>query len=120
MRKGIIESEYGTITIKKDVIAQYAGHVAATTAGVIGMAGFSIKDGVYKILKRESLRKGVDIDIENNELIINFHIFVNYGVRIPVIANNIIDNVMHTIKSYIGLSVKEINIYVEGMRNMED
>ena len=57
----------------------------------------------------------VTID-ENNEISIEFHVIIAYGVNISTIAENIISSVKYKVEAYTGMTVKKINIYVEGVR----
>ena len=75
--KGYLSNENGEIIIENEVIAQYAGHAALECFGIVGMATISMKDGIAKLLKGDSISKGVNVVIgENNELSIDFHIIV--------------------------------------------
>ena len=51
--KGHMNTDLGQITIDSDVIAAYAGSVAMEVFGIVGMAAISVKDGVFKLLKKE-------------------------------------------------------------------
>ncbi len=44
--------------IDPEVIAKYAGTVAVECFGIVGMAAVSMKDGLVKLLKKESLTRG--------------------------------------------------------------
>ena len=68
--KGYLSNENGEIIIENEVIAQYAGHAALECFGIVGMATISMKDGIAKLLKGDSISKGVNVVIgENNELV---------------------------------------------------
>ena len=56
---------------------------------------------------------------ENNEITIDFHIIVAYGVNIATIADNIISSVKYKIEEFTGMKVKKVNIYVEGVRTID-
>ena len=115
--KGKMSTELGEITIDPEVIAKYAGTTACECFGIVGMAAVSMRDGLVKLLKRDSLSKGIEVSIdENNEIRINFHIIIAYGVNISTIADNIINSVKYKVEAYTGMTVKRINIYVEGVR----
>ena len=47
---------------------------------------------------------------------IEFHVIIAYGVNISTIAENIISSVKYKVEAYTGMTVKKINIYVEGVR----
>ena len=55
MMKGSMSTDLGIITINPEVIAKYAGSVAVECFGIVGMAAVSVKDGMARLLKRESL-----------------------------------------------------------------
>lgn len=115
--KGNISNENGEIIIENEVIAQYAGNAALGCFGIVGMATISMKDGIAKLLKGDSITKGVNVRInDNNELAIDFHIIVAYGVSISTVCENLTSTVKYQVESMTSMKVKAINIYVEGVR----
>jgi len=115
--KGCISTDLGIITIDSEVIAKYAGTVAVECFGIVGMAAVSMKDGLVKLLKRESLAHGIQVEIsEDNKLTINFHVIVSYGVSISAVSDNLVNNVKYKVEEFTGMEVDKINIYVEGVR----
>ena len=111
-----IVNEYGTITIDSEVLARMAGLAAMDCYGIVGMAAKSVKDGIFQLLKAESLTKGIKLSINDNKISIDFHIIVEYGTNISVIANNVINTVKYTLEDAVGLEVEQINVFVEGVR----
>lgn len=110
-------TDLGIITIDPEVIAKYAGTVAVECFGIVGMAAVSMKDGLVKLLKRESLTHGIQVAIsDDNKLTINFHVIVSYGVSISAVADNLVSNVKYKVEAFTGMEVEKINIYVEGVR----
>ena len=77
--KGRINTKLGEIQINPEVIAKYAGITAVECFGIVGMAAVSMKDGLVKLLKKESLTHGINVDIEENHIILDFHVIVAYG-----------------------------------------
>ena len=68
--KGRISNKMGEIQINPDVIALYAGTIAVECFGIVGMAAVSMKDGLVKLLKGDSITRGISVVIdENNQLI---------------------------------------------------
>ena len=115
--KGYLSNENGEIIIENEVIPQYAGHAALECFGIVGMAAVSMKDGLVKLLKRESLTHGINVELdENNEISIDFHVIVSYGISISTVADNLIENVKYKVEEFTGMTVKKINIFVEGVR----
>ncbi|MCD8009688.1 MAG: Asp23/Gls24 family envelope stress response protein [Lachnospiraceae bacterium] len=111
-----ITNAMGEIVIDTDVIAKYAGTVAVECFGIVGMASISMKDGLVKLLKMESLTNGINVTVEDNQIQIDFHVIVSYGVNISTVSDNLIENVQYKVQEFTGIPVNKINIYVEGVR----
>ena len=115
--KGSMSTDLGIITINPEVIAKYAGSVAVECFGVVGMAAVNMKDGLVKLLKRESLTHGIQIEIsDENSLTLNFNVIVAYGVNILSVSDNLMNNVKYKVEEFTGMTVDKINIFVEGVR----
>ena len=114
--KGHINNKLGEIQINPEVIALYAGTTAVECFGIVGMAAVSMKDGLVKLLKKDSLTHGINVSLEDNQIIIDFHVIVAYGVSISTVSDNLIANVKYKVEEFTGMDVKKINIYVEGVR----
>lgn len=114
---GIMNTSFGNVQIDNDVIAKYAGSSAIECFGVVGMASVNMKDGLARLLKRESLKHGVGVAVSyENKITIDLHIIVSYGVSISAVADNLIGNVKYKIEEFAGLPVERINVFVEGVR----
>lgn len=111
-----MNTHMGNIVIDNEVIAQYAGTVAVECFGIVGMAGVSVKDGLVKLLKMDSLTRGISVNIVNNKLTLDFHVIVAYGVSILAVADNLIDNVKYKVEQFTGIEIEKINIFVDGVR----
>ena len=117
--KGRINNKLGEIQISSDVIAMYAGMTAVECFGIVGMAAVSMKDGLVKLLKRESLTHGITVEVQDNHISIDFHVIVAYGVSISAVADNLINNVKYKVEAFTGMEIDKIDIYVEGVRAID-
>ena len=114
-----METELGSILIDTDVIATYAGSVAVECFGIVGMATVSMKDGLVRLLKKDSLKNGIQVTVEDNKISLDFHVIVAYGVSISAVADNLINNVKYKVEEFTGMEIHETNIYVEGVRPID-
>jgi uncharacterized alkaline shock family protein YloU len=114
--KGRINSEFGEVLINPDVIATYAGSVAVECAGIVGMAAVNMKDGLVKLLRKDSLKHGINVSIEDNTISLDFHVIVAYGVCISTVAQNLIESVRYKLEEFTGMKVDRVRILVEGVR----
>ena len=114
--KGRMNTQLGAVLIDTDVIAKYAGSVAVECFGIVGMASVNMKDGLVKLLKRESLTHGIQVTLNANKITLDFHVIVVYGVNITSVADNLIATVKYKVEEFTGMEIEKINIYVEGVR----
>ncbi|MBQ6603941.1 MAG: Asp23/Gls24 family envelope stress response protein [Eubacterium sp.] len=114
--KGKLSTELGNIVIDPDVIATYAGSVAVECVGIVGMAAVNMKDGLVKLLRRDSLKHGITIRIEDNKISLDFHVIISYGISIGAVAENLISNVRFQVEDFTGLKVDYIRVIIEGVR----
>lgn len=118
--KGHMTTKLGDIIIENDVIAKYAGKSAMECFGIVGMATVSVKDGIVKLLTGNNMTRGIKVKIDNNKINLDFHIIVAYGNNITAITANLIENVKYRIEGFSGLEVQSVNVYVEGVRVIDN
>lgn len=119
MKGSSMDTHIGKITIDKEVVSKYAGSVAVECFGIVGMAGVNVKDGLVKLLKRDSITRGIIVKVVNNKLVLDFHVIVAYGVSILAVSDNLISNVMYKVEEFTGIEVSGVNVYVEGVRAID-
>ena len=117
---GSIDSGLGWIVIDTDVISKYAGSIAVECYGIVGMAAVSMKDGLVKLLRRDSLTHGISVQItKENKIRLSFHVIVAYGVNIGTICENLVSSVKYKVEAFTGMEIEKIIIYVEGVRGID-
>lgn len=117
MKSSSMNTHMGNISIDNEVIAQYAGSVAMECFGIVGMAGINVRDGVFGLLKKESMTRGINVSLTpEGKLVIDFHVIVSYGVNIPTVADNLIDSVRYKVEEFTGLEIEKMNVFVEGVK----
>ena len=111
-----LTSEFGNIFADADVIGAYAGSVAVSCFGVVGMSAYNMKDGLFHILKKDSLKYGINVKIDDNRIYLTIHCIIAYGVGILTVAENLIEAVKYKVEQFTGLPVEKIDVLVEGVR----
>ena len=114
--KARINTDLGEVLISPDVIATFAGSIAVECFGIVGMAAVNVRDGLVKLLRKDSLRHGINVDIKGNKISIDFHVIVAYGVSITAVAVNLIESVKYKVEEFTGMEVERVRILVEGVR----
>ena len=113
---GKLINEYGNIQIEDHVLSSIAGLSAMECYGLVGMAAKSAAGGLVELLKKEHSSKGVKVYTDNENITIELFVIVEFGTKISVVANNIIDKVKYNIENLTGMSVEKVNINVQGVR----
>ena len=109
-------NELGSVTVSTNVYMEIAGTVATNCFGVKGMAARSVKDGVYHLLRKESMSKGVRVDFhEDGTISIDLHIMVDNGVNLNAVGASIISEVRYVVAKCTGTEVRAVNVYVDSM-----
>ena len=110
------DNESGSITVTDSVYTDIVGTAAANCFGVKGMAARSVKDGVYHLLRKESVSKGVRVEFhEDNTISIDLHIVVDGGVNLSAVGASIISEVRYVVAKCTGTEVRAVNVYVDSM-----
>ena len=109
-------NENGTVCVSTSVYTDIAGTAASNCFGVKGMAARSVKDGVYRLLRKESMGKGVRITFhEDDSISIDVHIIVDNGVNLPAVSSSIISTVRYEVTKCTGTRVQAVNVYIDSM-----
>ena len=109
-------NENGSVNVSSSVYTDIAGTVATNCFGVKGMAARSVKDGVYHLLRKESMSKGVNVTIHEDDTIsIDLHIIVDNGVNLTTLRESIISRVRYEVSKYTGTQVRDVNVYIDSM-----
>ena len=109
-------TENGSVNISTSVYTDIAGTAATNCFGVKGMAARSLTDGVYHLLKLESLSKGVRVEFHDDDTIsIELHIMVDNGVNLNAVGASIISEVRYVVTKCTSTEVRSVNVYVDSM-----
>ena len=109
-------NEMGSVTVGTNVYMEIAGMVATNCFGVKGMAARSVKDGVYHLLRKESMSKGVNVELhQDNSISIDLHIMVDNGVNLGAVGDAIISQVSYEVNKYTGTTVRAVNVYIDSV-----
>ena len=110
------ETENGSVNVSTAVYTEIVGAAAANCFGVKGMAARSVRDGVYHLLRKESVGKGVHVDYhEAGSISIDLHIIVDNGVNLSAVGASIISEVRYVVTSTTGTEVRAVNVYIDSM-----
>ena len=110
------DNDNGSVNVSTSVYTDIAGTAASNCFGVKGMAARSVKDGVYHLLRKESVGKGVNVEFHDDGTIsVDLHIVVDNGVNLNAVGASIISEVRYVVTKCTGTEVRSVNVYIDSM-----
>ena len=114
MHKEESQTDLGNIRIHKNVISSISA-IAATEIEGVKRVGRDLKSGLGELLGKKFF-SAIKVDISKNEEVkVEIPLVIKYGYNIPEIANRVQDNVRLALEKMSNLSIKEINVNVQGI-----
>ena len=112
-----LKQQFGKIDVNDAVIAQVVGFAVTESYGIVGMVSQrAILDGIFDLLGRDNLAKGISIQRNQEEIILDIYVSVVYGTKISRICQNVQEKVRYTLQETFSLQAKAINIHVVNVR----
>ena len=109
-------NENGSVNVSTSVYVDIAGTAASHCFGVTGMAARSVTDGVYHLLRKESMGKGVRVEFhDDNTISIDLHIMVDHGVNLNAVGSSIISEVRYVVENTTGTKIRKVNVYIDSV-----
>jgi uncharacterized alkaline shock family protein YloU len=107
----IKSDQLGEVKIAEEVVAIVAGLAATEVDGVSSMAG-NITNEIVSRLGMRNLSKGIEIEVENDEIKVSVAINIAYGYNIPDVSAKVQDKISSAIENMTGLHVAEVNVKI--------
>lgn len=111
------ETRFGKVNISEAYLSKLIGHEVTSCFGVVGMIPRNSKQKIFnKLSKTEQVDTGIKVlgDAENLE--IELHIVVTFGMNINAIAKSITEKVEYVVKDAIGIEVSKVTVKVDGIK----
>jgi uncharacterized alkaline shock family protein YloU len=106
----------GTIEIAPTAVAGLVSQTVLTCYGVVAMASQNPVNGLVEILQNAHSRRGVQVSVAADEIVVDLYIVVEYGMRISAVAENVMNTVKFVVERTVGIPVREVNVHVQGLR----
>lgn len=110
------ETRMGRIEVSPTAIASLASQAVLECYGVVGMSTKDLASGIVQILQPASHRRGVDIQIDGDQIAIDLYVVIEFGTPIAVVARNIQSVVNYTLEKALSVPVAAVNVHVQDLR----
>ena len=108
-------TDLGAVQIHNNVIATIARLAALKVPGVAEMSGTFV-EGLAGMIGKPVVDRGIRVDVENSHVVIELHVVIDFGVRIPHVSWQIQDEVRRAVEQMTGKSVKAVNVIVQALK----
>jgi uncharacterized alkaline shock family protein YloU len=105
----------GRISVSHRAIETVACQAALQSYGVVGMAARNLADGIAQLLARDP-RRGVEVQVVDEKIIIDLYIMVEFGTRISSVATSVANTVRYQVERIIDMPVAAVNVHVQDLR----
>ena len=99
------EANLGIVNISDEVIGVVAGIAASEIDGILEI-NHNNSTGIGHKFSKKSLGKGIKVNVENGEAVIEIGVTVQYVIKIPDVVS---------VEAITGLKVALVNIYVQNI-----
>ncbi len=108
-------TELGAIRVHNSVIAAIARLAALKVPGVVEMSG-SFAEGLASMVGKASFDHGIKVDLVEQNVNLDLHVVIAFGVRIPQVAWRIQNDVRKAVEEMTGKKIGLVNVIVQGVR----
>ena len=113
------DSNSRAMTLAPGVIETIISITANETEGVASVGSYTAS-GIRAFLAAKPSTAGVSAVFEEDKLVVTLHIEAYYGHVLPDVAEKLRQSIADALLVQVGIEVKRIDIYVDGIRFDED
>lgn len=112
------ENYLGRIEVAPQAIAAIAQQAVLQTYGVVGLASKNLVGGIADLLTPDRAGRGVEVRFTPHDdgICIDLYVVLEFGTRLASVANSLQNLVKFEIEKALGLPVREVNVFVQGLR----
>jgi uncharacterized alkaline shock family protein YloU len=103
--------EFGQVKISDDVVMIIAGIATSGVKGVVS-ARTGVAEGISNLFAKNNYSKGIKVEINENTVVLDIFINVEYGYKISEVAKEVQSVVKKEIETMTDLQVAAVNVHV--------
>ncbi len=106
--------ENGQVKISDDVVMIIAGIATSSVKGVYS-ARTGVAEGITNLFSKNNYSKGIKVEINENTVVLDIYINVEYGCKINEVAREVQTTVKKEIETMTDLLVAGVNVHVQNI-----
>lgn len=108
------QEKNGSINISEEVISNLVRTAIEETEGVAGLSNTAGGE-IAELIGIKSATKGIKVQFEDSQIIVDAIITVIYGTSIVEVAKSVQEKVLNVIVSSTGIDKCRVNVHVSGI-----
>ena len=111
------ETRTGSVCFTENFLSKIIGHAVTSCFGVVGMMPSSHRQRLFGLVSKEqALDTGIRVTGNANQIDVEIHIMVTFGMNIPAIAASITEKVKYVVAESTGITVNKVTVKVDGIK----
>ena len=111
----ISDSDAGSATISKSVIAMIVRKYTLEVEGVSRFAPQRLVEGLADMLSKRNYERSIQIEFVESEVVISLTVIANFGYPLLGIVKNIQGIVKEKVEEMIEIKVRKINVFIKDL-----
>lgn len=103
--------EFGQVKISDDVVMIIAGIATSSVKGVY-TTRTGVAEGISNLFSKNNYSKGIKVEINENTVVIDIFINVEYGYKLNDVAKEVQSTVKKEIETMTDLTVAAVNVHI--------
>ncbi|MBN1487154.1 MAG: Asp23/Gls24 family envelope stress response protein [Anaerolineae bacterium] len=105
----------GKIEVAPAAIASIVNEAVLTCYGVVGTVPRNFATGLVDMLYADR-KRGVEVQVNNGEIIIDVFAVLQYGTRVSTVAESIKHVVKYQVEKSLEMPVAAVNVHIQALR----
>ncbi|HEY0754983.1 MAG TPA: Asp23/Gls24 family envelope stress response protein [Ktedonobacteraceae bacterium] len=110
----------GKIEVLPNAIHSIAVRAVTECYGVVGITAPRLHKGHAVLLSPEQRNQGVQVRLNNEQIIIEIYVALEYGLRITEIAHNIMSSVKFSVEKMLNTPISQVNVNVQDLGDVTE
>lgn len=111
------ETRIGSVGFTENFLSKLIGHEVTSCFGVVGMMPSSNRQRLSGLVSKEqSIDTGIKVTGNADQINVEIHIMVTYGMNIAAIASSITEKVKYVVEGTTGITVNKVTVKVDGIK----
>ncbi|NMA42866.1 MAG: Asp23/Gls24 family envelope stress response protein [Oligosphaeraceae bacterium] len=116
----INESELGSLSISKSVIAMIVRKYTLEVEGISRFAPQRLVEGLADMISKRNYERSIQIDFEDDAVLISLTLIANFGYPLAAVVEKLQQLLKEKVEEAVGIKVKKINVFIKDLEEFDE